>query len=133
MPKIARVSQVDIAAGAVKAVIVEDSTVTNWLPMTSSSYDVPMVGDLVMVDFEGGDFSGGLCLGKYFNSENPPAIAETGVYFKKIGDSVVIKYTAATKTLEVFAETIKVTGNVEVTGDLKVSGKITAPTITQGG
>lgn len=133
MPKVARVSQVDVAVGAVKAVIVEDGTVTNWLPMTSASYDIPAVGDLVMVDFEGGDFSGGLCLGRYFNSENPPAVAEAGVYYKKIGDDVVIKYTVATKTLELFADTIKVTGNIEVTGDLKVSGTITAPTITQGG
>lgn len=133
MSKVARVSQVNLAQGTVRAVIVEDGTVTNWLPLTSSSYEIPAVGDLVMVDFEDGDFSGGLCLGRYFNSENPPAVEEAGVYFKKIGSDVVIKYTEATKTLEVFAETIKINGNVEVTGDLKVSGEITAPTITQGG
>lgn len=133
MSKVARVSQVNLAQGSIKAVIVEDGTVTNWLPLMSSSYDMPDVGDLVMVDFEGGDFSGGLCLGRYYNAENAPPVADAGVYFKQIGGDVVIKYTTASKTLEVFADTVRVTGNVEITGDLKVSGKITAPTIVQEG
>lgn len=133
MPKVARVSQVNIAKGALKAVIVEDGTVTNWVPLTSASYDIPDVGDLVMVSFDDGELSSGLCLGRYFSAENPPAVAEAGVYFKKIGADVVIRYSTATKTLEIFADTIKVTGNIEVTGNLHVSGSITGKTITQGG
>lgn len=140
MVRIARVSQIDYATGMIKGALLErDGTVTNWMGMQSFEYDMPKVNDLVAVDLDNDDYTEGICLGRYYSGENAPSPSGATIAYKKFGEDVVFKYDKAAKVLEIIADTIKITGNLEiegnvkVTGDVTVSGTVKAATVVEGG
>lgn len=87
-----RISSVDKNKGYVKVVIPrENNSVTNWLPLLSSEYDMPKPEEFVAVIIN--ENLDGICLGKIFSNSQPPA-ADEG-YYKEI-DGVKIRKTPKT-------------------------------------
>ena len=127
MLKIAKVTQVDPARGAVKVMIPENGTESNWISILSTEYQMPEIGSMGMVLFDSRNYTEGLYLGEYFSDSNLPIAAGSGTYYKRMGKDAVLKYNTGTKTLEIFADQVTIHGN------LTVEGTITAGKIEQGG
>ena len=127
MLKVAKVTQADTQRGLVKVMIPEDGTETNWISMPSTEYQIPDIGSMVMVLFDNENYTEGICLGEYFSDSNMPVAEGAGIYYKRMGKDAVLKYNSGTKTLEIFADTVNIHGN------LTVDGTITANKIQQGG
>lgn len=118
MLKVAQVTQVNAQKGMVKVVIPENGTETNWISMLSSEYQIPPVGSMVMVIFDSGNYTEGLCLGEYFSDSKLPAASDAQTYYKCMGKDVVFKYNSGTKTLDIFADTVNIHGNLNVSGNI---------------
>jgi phage baseplate assembly protein gpV len=112
MLKKGKVTQVDVQKGMVKVLIAEESTESNWIPLLSDTYNLPAVGAMVRVLFEEERYNEGLCLGEYFSGSNPPNTAGAAVSYLKMAGDVVLKYDASSKSLEIFADSITVSGTI---------------------
>ena len=118
MLKKGKVTQVDVQKGMVKVLIAEENTETSWIPLLSDTYNLPAVGSMVRVLFEEERYNEGLCLGEYFSDANPPNPAGTAVSYLKMAGDVVLKYDGSSKALEIFADSVTVSGNLTVSGTI---------------
>lgn len=127
MIKIAEVSQIDYARGLVKVRVPDlDNVETNWLSIPDNEYNMPDVNDVVRVSLDDGDYTNGICHGRYYNNGNQPALSGPTVFYKKLAGDLVIKYDSAAKLLEIDAANIHIKGNVSIHGSLTVTGNISA-------
>lgn len=118
MLKKGKVTQMDMQKGMVKVLIAEENTETNWIPLLSDTYNLPAVGAMVRVLFEEERYNEGLCLGEYFSDSNPPKAAGAAISYLKMAGDMVLKYDASSKSLEIFADSVTVRGNLIVSGTI---------------
>lgn len=131
MIAVAKVSQIDYERGMVKVTLPErNNAESNWIGMPANEYDMPKVGDAVMCSFDEGNLSTGVCHGKHFHNRNLPMESGETVYYLPMCGDLVVKYDSAEKTLEIIADTVKfsgdleIAGNVDIAGDLAVGGNV---------
>lgn len=110
---IGQVSSIDAAAGMVKVTYPRNNdTISEWLPLLASEYNMPNVGDYVATlldeDLEG------ICFGKIFSYSQPPDVSagykkvidgvtitkNNGVFKIDFGDGAVIQYSSGTMKLK---------------------------------
>lgn len=118
MLKKAKVTQIDQQNGLVKVLIPEENAESNWIPMLSGKYDLPKIGAMVRTLFDNSSYTEGLCLGEYFSEANLPADTDAAVSYIKMAGNVVLKYNSNSKTLEIFAGSVTIHGNLTVSGTL---------------
>lgn len=89
--RVGRISNVDYATG-MASIYYEDKTaaVTAMLPMLSNGeFNLPGVGDLVLVSHLSNDTTQGVILGTFWNDKNTPDFPGPG-FFKRIGQGAYI-------------------------------------------
>ena len=140
MTAVATVSQVDYERGMIKVTLPErDNAVSNWIGMPANEYDMPKVGEAVMCSFDEGNLSTGICHGKHYHTKNMPVESGPTTYYLPMCGDMVVKYDSATKTLEIDADIVKISGDleidgdVEIAGDLNATGTVTAAAVIEGG
>lgn len=133
--RIGKVSSVDYAAGLVRVVYHDkDDSVTAPMPMLANEYQMPKVGDQVVVLHLSNGAEAGVVLGRYWTNKNEPPGGKDGLYRKDLGKEpgeAMIRYEAGTITIS--APAVVISGSLRITGDLYVSGKITAAAVTTSG
>lgn len=123
--KIGSISSINYENGTVQVLFQDkDASVSKDLPLLSFEYNMPKVGDSVLCVFLPNGRGEGFCIGSYFNDNHHP-VDHGEVYRKDFIDEAFIKYEKSTRTLTIYAENIKLIGNVIVDGDLSVNGNIT--------
>lgn len=71
--RVGKVSSIDYAAGLVRVAYPDkDNSVTAPLPMLCTEYNMPQVGDPVMVLHLSNGTEAGLVLGRYWSNNNKP-------------------------------------------------------------
>lgn len=122
-----KVSSIDYAAGTVRVVYPDkDNSVTSPLPMLCSEYNMPQVGDLVLVLHLPNGTEAGLVLGRCWTDSNRPPEGAAGLFRKDLSRTpgeAMIRYQAGVLTLQ--AGKVLANGSLEVTGDLTVDGRLT--------
>lgn len=84
--RVGKVSSIDYAAGLVRVVYPDkDNSVTAPLPMLCTEYNMPKVGDPVMVLHLSNGTEAGLVLGRYWSGNNKPPEGAEGLYRKDLG------------------------------------------------
>jgi phage baseplate assembly protein V len=139
--RVGKISSIDYAAGLVRVAYHDkDDSVTKPIPMLSNEYNMPQVGDQVMVLHLSNGAEAGLVLGRYWNSKNTPPESGAGLYRKDLARAAgeaMIRYAGGTLTIKaakvVEDGNVEVTGNLSVKGTLTVTGDITAQSVTTAG
>lgn len=116
-----RISSIDYENGC--ADIVFEGTggsIRQALPFLSFEYDMPGIGDMVLVVFQQyNKKEQGFIIGRYYNISNTvPEGLSKGDYFKKFSKNSYIKYNAESDMLVLSA------GETSITADIK-NGKLT--------
>ena len=95
--RVGKVSSIDYAAGLVRVAYHDkDDSVTQPIPMLSNEYNMPKVGDQVLVLHLSNGAEAGLVLGRYWNGKNKPPEGAAGLFRKDLGRAPAA---AATTTL----------------------------------
>lgn len=119
--RVGKVSSIDYAAGLVRVAYHDkDDSVTQPIPMLSNEYNMPQVGDQVLVLHLSNGAEAGLVLGRYWNGKNKPPEGKAGLFRKDLGrtpGAAMIRYDGNTLT-------IKCTGaiNIEAGGAVTING-----------
>lgn len=125
--RVGKVSSIDYAAGMVRVVYHDkDDDVTRMIPLLSSEYHMPAVGDQVLVLHLSNGTEAGVILGRPWSEKNKPAEGSAGLYRKDLARTpgeAMIRYKDGKMTLK--AGSVVVNGDLSVTGDLTVNGKLT--------
>ena len=102
--RVGKVSSIDYAAGLVRVVYPDkDNSVTAPLPMLCTEYNMPKVGDPVMVLHLSNGTEAGLVLGRYWSGNNKPPEGAEGLYRKDLGRTpgeAMIRYDGSTMTIQ---------------------------------
>lgn len=119
--RVGKVSAVDHAAGTVRVVYHDkDDSVTRPIPMLGNEYNMPEVGDQVLVLHLSNGMEAGVVLGRYWTDKNKPPEGKAGLYRKDMGrepGAAVITYDGGTLA-------IKCTGGItiEAGGAVTING-----------
>jgi phage baseplate assembly protein gpV len=109
--KVGKISNVNIKKGCADVIFSDmDNTVERDVPIVSDTFDMPKVGELVCVVFQGEDrMEQGYIIGRYFHDGNLPdeRFVGKGNVYRKLSDNAHIFYCAETDTLEIKAGHIK--------------------------
>lgn len=105
------------------------------------SYNVPKVGQSVLVGTLSNGDSDGFIIGTFYTTQDPPPIADPLRQYTEFADGTTVEFNEATSTMAINAkgpinivtsgpvtiqaEKIQIVGDVEINGDLKVVGEIT--------
>lgn len=120
--RVGKVSSIDYAAGLVRVVYQDkDDSVTGPLPMLCLEYNMPQVGDFVLVLHLSNGTEAGLVLGRYWTVRNKPPEGGKGLYRKDMGrkpGEAMIRYDGSTLTIQC-AKAI----NIEAGGDVTINGE----------
>lgn len=83
--RVGKVSSIDYAAGLVRVAYHDkDDSVTAPLPMLCTEYNMPQVGDPVMVLHLSNGTEAGLVLGRYWSNNNKPPEGAAGLFRKDL-------------------------------------------------
>lgn len=130
--RLGKVSAIDYATGMVRVVYHEkDDSVTRLVPLISDEYQMPEIGDQVLVLHLSNGSEAGVVLGRPWSEKNKPPEGAAGLYRKDMARTpgeAMIRYKGGTMTIK--AGSVLVEGNLTVTGDLTVAGSITANSVT---
>ena len=116
-----KISSIDYKNGCADVVFDGNGgSIKEALPFLASEYDMPCVGDMVLVVFEQFDKrEQGFIIGRYYNSSNiPPEGLAKGDYYKRFSENAFLKYDSKNDTLSVTA------GGININADIK-SGVLT--------
>lgn len=84
--RVGKVSSIDYAAGMVRVVYHDkDDDVTRMIPLLSSEYHMPAVGDQVLVLHLSNGTEAGVVLGRYWNGRNTPPEGGEHLFRKDLG------------------------------------------------
>ena len=123
--RVGRVSNIDYESGMISVTYPDlDDAVTTMLSVVSfnDEYQMPEVGDEVLALHLPSGQARGLVLGKYWNSENRPAVTGKGKYRKEFTNTAGEAYTQySDAVLLYFAPEIKFTNS---SGSITVSDLI---------
>ena len=126
--RIGKVSSIDYASGMIRVAYHEkDDSVTRSLPLLSDEYNLPEVGDQVLVLHLSNGTEAGVVLGRPWSIKNKPAEGAAGLYRKEYGRTpgeAYVRYKDGVLTVK--AEKIIIEGDLTVTGNLVVSGTISS-------
>lgn len=114
--RLGKISSVDYKAGMADVAFEDEEEATHQsFPFLSGEYQMPAVGDAVLVIFQGnsGGREQGYILGKPYGSGNMPEVSGKGVYFKRFSDTSFVRYDANTDTLTISAGKV-VVENLEI-------------------
>ncbi|MEG1594460.1 MAG: phage baseplate assembly protein V [Oscillibacter sp.] len=124
--RVGKVSAIDYTAGTVRVVYHDkDDAVTTPMPLLADEYNMPQVGDQVVVLHLSNGKEAGLVLGRVWSEKHKPAESGAGLYRKeldKVPGAAMIRYKKAVLTLK--ADGILASGNVAVVGGLTVDGNL---------
>ena len=133
--RLGKISTVDYANGMVRVVYHEkDDDVTALIPLLSNEYQMPQVGDQVLVLHLSNGSEAGVVLGRPWSAKNKPPEGAAGLYRKDLARTpgeAMIRYKGGTLTIQ--AGSVVVNGDLSVTGDLAVTGAITAASVATSG
>lgn len=104
--RLGKISSIDYKAGMADVAFEDEEEATHpSFPFFSSEYQMPTVGDVVVVIFQSnsGGREQGYILGKPYGVGNVPEVSGKGKYFKRLSDTAYIKYDADTDTLTLSA------------------------------
>lgn len=124
--RVGRVSSIDYAKGLVSVTYPDkDSSVTKPLPMLSAAYNMPNVGDQVLVLHLSNGAEAGLVLGRYWNDKNMPKENGAGLFRIDLNrdGTAYIKCSGSTITM---LGNLTLNGNLTVNGDINSTGSIAA-------
>ena len=138
--RLGKISAIDYAAGTVRVVYHEnDDAVTRPIPLISSEYFMPEIGDQVLVLHLPNSTEAGVVIGRPWSDKNKPPEGAAGLYRKDLArkpGEAMIRYQGGVLTIKAakvvidgnleVTGNINVTGNVETTGNLAVGGSITS-------
>lgn len=80
------ISSIDHERGFVKVTFpTEGNTVSDWLPLLYSEYNLPEVGSVVAVLVD--EHGNGVCFGKIYSCSQIPAVRSG--YYKKLGNATI--------------------------------------------
>ena len=146
--RIGKISAIDYASGLVRVVYHDkDDAVTGLIPLLSSEYFMPQVGDQVIVLHLSNGTEAGVVLGRPWSEKNKPPESGEGIYRKELSHEngkAYIRYeggvfvggvcpdgkaptglpgnavvvAAGGTYIAVSADGVKINGNVTVTGSL---------------
>ncbi|MFA9464039.1 MAG: hypothetical protein ACERKN_07070 [Velocimicrobium sp.] len=121
---IATVSKVNYDKGTVDVTFPDrDDCTSSDLSIMDSEYNLPFVGDKVLVVFLTSDNSTGFVIGRPYNKKNMPTHYGKETIFKELVKEGYIKVSDG--AMEIHIEKIVVEGDMEITGNLLVSGDLT--------
>lgn len=139
--RLGKVSAVEYATGMVRVVYHEkDDAVTRLIPLISNEYQMPEIGDQVLVLHLSNGREAGVVMGRPWSGKNKPPEGSAGLYRKDMARNpgeAMIRYKSGVLTIrapEVLEDgNVEVTGNLMVRGDLTVIGSIVADSVTTRG
>ena len=124
--RMGKISAIDYAAGMVRVVYHEkDDAVTRPIPLISSEYFMPEIGDLVLVVHLSNGTEAGVVMGRPWSEKNKPTEGAAGLYRKELARTpgeAFFRYKDGTLTIK--AAKVVIDGHLEVTGDAKVAGDV---------
>lgn len=125
--RVGKVSSVDYEKGTVAVVYADrDSSVTAALPMLSTRYDLPDVGDQVLVLHLSNGAEAGVVLGRFYSDKNLPKENGKGIFRIDFDRDGTAYLRCESKAVRIKGDTVTIDGNLIVTGSINVSGSITA-------
>lgn len=120
---IATVSKINYAKGTVDVIFPDrDNCTSSGLSVMDSEYNLPSVGDQVLVAFLTNDNSSGFVIGKFYNEKNIPKHSGKGLIFKELVNGDYIK--AADGLVEIHVNKMIIDGDMEISGNLTVNGNL---------
>lgn len=133
--RVGKISSINYPAGTVRVTYPDkDDSVTQEIPLLAFEYNMPQVGDQIMVLHLSNGTEAGLVLGRYWNTKNKPPEGFKGLYRKDLDRTpgrAMIRYDANSGSLRIVmpdttleCPTVLVDGDVTITGDLRVTGSI---------
>lgn len=125
--RLGKVSAIDYPSGMVRVAYHEkDDSVTRLIPLISDKYQMPAVGDQVLVLHLSNGTEAGVVMGRPWSGKNKPPEGAAGLYrldMARTPGEAMIRYKAGVLTIK--APKVLEDGDVEVTGDLTVDGNLT--------
>lgn len=119
--RMGKVSSIDYAAGLVRVVYPDkDNSVTAPLPMLCTEYNMPQVGDPVLVLHLSNGAEAGLVLGRYWSNNNKPPEGAAGLFRKDLArtpGAAMIRYDGSTLTIQCAGAI-----NIEAGGAVTING-----------
>lgn len=133
--RVGKVSAVDYEKGTVAVVYADrDSSVTAAIPMLSSRYDLPDVGDQVLVLHLSNGAEAGVVLGRFYSDKNLPKENGKGIFRIDFDRDGTAYLRCESKAVKIKGDTVTIDGNLIVTGNINVSGSVTVGGgVTAGG
>lgn len=126
--RLGKVSAIDYPTGMIRVVYHEkDDSVTRLIPLISDEYNMPEIGDQVLVLHLSNGAEAGVVLGRPWSGKNVPPEGAQGLYRKDLARTpgeAMIRYKDGTLTIK--AAKVVVDGDLTVTGSLTVNGTITS-------
>lgn len=116
--RIGTVESVNYKEGTVRLVFEElDDSLSFDLPVISTEYNMPSVGDQVVAIFLSKDSMDGFVIGKPFNDDNKPLNGKKNIIRKDYDKSNYIEFDKNTETLTVNIKNIIINGQVTQGGE----------------
>lgn len=137
MVRIGKISTIDYGAGTASVAYTDcGNEVSPQFPLLSTCYEMPKVGETVVVIMLSNSRTRGFIAGRPFGCGKPPVGNGQGVFYKKFLDGTEILYDPEKKTLAIAADKIMLQSvtarDVVVEGSLR-AGSIEAETVEAGG
>jgi phage baseplate assembly protein V len=135
MTKIGIVTESDPTTMKIRAQIPDlDGMVTYWMPVLTPKagkdkvYNLPDIGEEVLLAFLDNGVEQGFCLGSIYNFQDKPPVSSGDKFHITFKDGTVLEYDRHSHILTAFvAGTAVITADsITVHGDLTVNGNITA-------
>jgi phage baseplate assembly protein gpV len=121
--RVGTVSSVNYEMGRLRVAIEDQGgIVTDEVPMLSHEYEMPAIGEKVICLFFGNGLTKGVCLGRYFYTQEKPVEYGEDIYFKRFMKDASMKYDRATKTLYLDVQHVVITGDLTTGGDTVADG-----------
>uniref|UniRef100_A0AAU8B672 Baseplate assembly protein V n=1 Tax=Dulem virus 34 TaxID=3145752 RepID=A0AAU8B672_9CAUD len=102
--RLGKISAIDYAAGMVRVVYHEkDDSVTRLVPLISSEYFMPEIGDQVLVLHLSNGTEAGVVMGRPWSEKNKPPEGAAGLYRKDLARApgeAMIRYDGSTLTIK---------------------------------
>lgn len=130
--RLGKVSAVNYAAGTVRVVYHDrDDSVTQEIPLLSSEYNMPEVGDAVLVLHLSNGAEMGVVLGCPWSDGNRPAESGKGLFRKELARKPGVAFVRCQNgVVKIKASCIVIEGNVSVSGAVTASGGVSGKGVT---
>lgn len=126
--RLGKISAVDYPTGMVRVVYHEkDDSVTRLIPLLSTEYFMPEVGDQVLVLHLSNGTEAGVVMGRPWSEKNAPPEGAAGLFRKDMARSpgeAMLRYKDGTLTIK--AANVVIEGGLMVNGNLTANGKVTS-------